>query len=125
MPENTPKDIEVVFSRDELSNRKRKEILSKLCNRIGEQNVSNKEIDRISYSRDCWPMSMRWMLEGKIVARPDYIVWPVTTQQVSDVLTLANEMEIPVINTPGYDYLYIRIAPCEVILSHCFDYSIL
>ena len=97
MPENAPKDIEVVFSREELPNRERKEILEKLRNRIGEQNVSDEEIDRISYSRDCWPMSIRWMLEGKIAARPDWIVWPITTKHVSEVIMLANEEEIPVI----------------------------
>jgi len=63
--------------------------------------VSDKESDRIVYSRDYWPISLRWELEGSIPALPDCIVWPETTAQVAEIIKLANREHIPVIPYGG------------------------
>jgi FAD/FMN-containing dehydrogenases len=76
---------------------KKREILQKLSNKVGPENVSDKEIDKIAYSKDYWPITLRWVLEGKTPALPDLIVWPENTKQVSDVVKIANEEEIPVV----------------------------
>ena len=97
---NSKKSIDkykVIYRKKELSEKKKKEILKKLCGILGPENVSDKEIDKISYSKDYWPIALRWMLEGKIPALPDYIVWPENTKHISDVIKLANEEEIPII----------------------------
>ncbi|UCE73799.1 MAG: FAD-binding oxidoreductase [Methanomassiliicoccales archaeon] len=60
--------------------------LKQLMEIVGEQNVVSDEIELICYSRD---MSVH---EGK----PDVIVFPGTTNEVSQILTLANEKKIPV-----------------------------
>jgi alkyldihydroxyacetonephosphate synthase len=87
----------VVYQREELPHEKKKEILTKLQKILGKKNVSDKEIDKISYSKDYWPIALRWTLEGKVAALPDFVVWPETADQVSRLVTLANEEEIPLI----------------------------
>jgi len=69
----------------------------KLCTILGEENVSNKEIDIFAYSKDYSPITTRWTLDGKLAALPDLIVWPENVKQVSALLAFLNESEIPVI----------------------------
>jgi FAD/FMN-containing dehydrogenases len=76
---------------------KKREILQKLRNKVGPENVSDKEIDKIAYSKDYWPITLRWVLEGKTPALPDLIVWPENTKQVSDVVKIADDEEIPIV----------------------------
>jgi len=59
--------------------------------------VSTGEADRIIYSRDYWPIALRWYLDGKLPALPDCIVWPESEGQVADIIKIANEYHTPVI----------------------------
>lgn len=70
------------------------EELSKI---LGKDNVSCKEIDLLAYSSDSTLISLNWMIEGKIAALPDLVVWPETTEQISAVLKVANEFKIPIV----------------------------
>ena len=63
---------------------------------VGENNVSTNKADLISSGRDYWPPSSIWMLEGKVPAMPQLVVWPHSTEEVSRLLALANELKIPV-----------------------------
>ncbi len=80
---------------------KRKNLVTKkIINRLSEitdDNVSTKEVDRVSYSKDYMPITLRWLLDGKLPALPDCIVWPENTSQVSEILKIANNEKIPVI----------------------------
>ncbi len=58
----------------------------KLKKIVGEQNVITDEIELICYSRD---MSVH-------VGKPEVIVFPNSTEEVSKILSLANENKIPV-----------------------------
>lgn len=69
----------------------------KLCEIFGVSNVSDKEIDIFSYSKDYSPISTRWTLDGKLAAQPDYIVWPDSVEQISQLLKFANQADVPVI----------------------------
>ncbi|MBU7033304.1 MAG: FAD-binding oxidoreductase [Theionarchaea archaeon] len=80
-----------------LSEEKRSAIRKSLEKIISKRNVSDTYLDRISYSKDYWPIALRWMLEGKIAALPDIITWPSTAEQISCILSLANDQHIPVI----------------------------
>ena len=64
---------------------------------VGADNISSGEIDLLSTCRDYWPVSSIWMLEGAVPALPQLVVWPQTTEEVSRILTLANEKKIPVV----------------------------
>ncbi|NHK32373.1 MAG: FAD-binding oxidoreductase [Asgard group archaeon] len=72
-------------------------VLKKLKEIFGESNVTDKEIDIFSYSKDYSPISTRWTLDGKMAAKPDFIVWPETVEQISQLLKFANETDVPVI----------------------------
>ena len=65
----------------------KKEIINKLKNIVGENNVHASKIDCLAYSRD---MSIH-------EAAPEAIVFPTTTEQVSKVVKIANKNRIPVI----------------------------
>ncbi|MBN1329392.1 MAG: FAD-binding oxidoreductase [Candidatus Heimdallarchaeota archaeon] len=68
-----------------------------LCYILGEENVSNKEIDIFAYSKDYSPITTRWTLDGKLATLPDFIVWPETVQQIANLLSYLNEKVIPVL----------------------------
>jgi len=59
--------------------------------------VSTKESDRIIYSKDYWPIALRWHLDGKLPALPDCIVWPENEEQVAEIIRIANERQVPVV----------------------------
>ena len=79
-----------------LSEEKKKEIFQKLGSKLGSENISDKEIDRIAYSKDYWPITLRWILEGKTPALPDLIVWPENREQVSEIIKTVNYGEIAI-----------------------------
>lgn len=64
---------------------------------ITNNKVSTREVDRVTYSKDYMPITLRWLLDGKLAALPDCIVWPENTSQVSEILKIANNEKIPVI----------------------------
>lgn len=63
-------------------------IRSRLCAIVGEDSVRDSANERHAYSYDATPI---------VTGAPDWIVFPQTTRQVSEVLRLANEERIPVI----------------------------
>ncbi len=64
---------------------------------IGAENVSANHVDLLSTCRDYWPVNSIWMLEGAVPALPQLVVWPQSTEEVSQLLALANEQRIPVV----------------------------
>ncbi len=78
-------------------------IYKQLISIVGEKNVSIKEIDKIAYGRDAFPLKIMQyrlpsILDGPF---PDYIVWVENVEQVSEILKLANKYKIPVIPYGG------------------------
>jgi FAD/FMN-containing dehydrogenase len=63
------------------------DILSRLVAICGPDRVSDKLADRICHTRDCGPSP------GGL---PAYVVRPTTTQEVSDIVRLANEVKTPI-----------------------------
>ncbi|MFO8133478.1 MAG: FAD-binding oxidoreductase [Thermoplasmatota archaeon] len=59
--------------------------------------VSTRESDRVVYGKDYWPISLRWLLDGRLPALPDAVVWPETVEHVAAVMQLANERGFPVV----------------------------
>jgi glycolate oxidase len=66
------------------------EIKRKICDIVGSENVLDSDIDRFGYSYDS---SFVPLLPAN---KPDIIVRPVTTDEVSRLLAIANEYAIPV-----------------------------
>ncbi len=59
--------------------------------------VSTSEADRVVYGKDYWPISLRWLLDGRLPALPDAVAWPENADQVARVMRLADERGFPVV----------------------------
>jgi alkyldihydroxyacetonephosphate synthase len=68
---------------------------------VGEENLSDAEFDKISYSKDAWPLRIMEVKRGVTEPRPDFIVWPLSVDQIVKIVKLANEKKIPVIPYGG------------------------
>ena len=68
---------------------------------VGQDNITDLECDLDSYSLDIWWPSRVWIIEGCKPPRPDFIVFPETTKQVSEVVKFANQNDIPIIPRGG------------------------
>lgn len=73
------------------------ELLNQLRDVLGGRRVSRSETDRINYGRDLWPRSLLEVRRGQVPHQPEMIVWPETTEEVSRVLRICNDMRVPII----------------------------
>ncbi|AIF70091.1 dehydrogenase [Palaeococcus pacificus DY20341] len=71
-------------------------VISKISSLLGNEKVSTKEVDLLSYSHDYWPITLHWMLEGKVPALPNAVVWPESTEDVVKVVKIAYEEKVPI-----------------------------
>jgi alkyldihydroxyacetonephosphate synthase len=63
---------------------------------LGTENVSRDEVECQAYVGDVSFLGMVMPRHDMEVDRPDFIVWPTTTEQVSRVLKVANTHKVPV-----------------------------
>jgi alkyldihydroxyacetonephosphate synthase len=91
------KDFELIYKKDRCEIKDKFDIKSKLSEIVGEKNVSDNDVDIFAYTKDTTLISLNWALEGKIAGLPDFIVWPETVEQISNIMKLANEEKIPII----------------------------
>jgi len=89
-------EFELIYKKNRYKIKDRNAIKSELVNIVGKQNVSNKKIDLLAYTRDTSMIALNWTIEGKIAGLADFIIWPETTEQISEVLKLANKEKIPI-----------------------------
>ncbi|MDD5502635.1 MAG: FAD-binding protein, partial [Candidatus Thermoplasmatota archaeon] len=101
------------YERKPLPENVRKEVRASLVAAIGEASVSDKEVDLAAYSRDFWPITLRWTLDGKFAALPDFIAWPENAEQVSAIIKLANKCKIPVIPFGEGSGVMGGVVPCN------------
>ncbi len=59
--------------------------------------LSVKELDRLAYARDQWPLGTVWARQGRVPRPPDAVVWPGTDDEVAKVIRLARELRLAVI----------------------------
>ena len=90
-------NFELIYKDNRVKIEDKPKIKAKLGEIVGIENISDNEIDILAYSKDTTLLTLNWTLEGKIAALPDFIVWPDNTEQISSILKLANEENIPVI----------------------------
>lgn len=58
---------------------------------------SSDELDRLSYARDCWPLALLWMRQGKIPPPPDAVIWPGNDEEVAAAIEVARKRKIALI----------------------------
>lgn len=71
-------------------------LLTELQDVVGPGHVSVSEADRIAHSVDFFWISRYWVHKGQTPVTPDYIVYPDSARQVSDVLKIAQYYKTPV-----------------------------
>jgi alkyldihydroxyacetonephosphate synthase len=91
------RDFELIYKENRIEIKDKSKIASKLAEIVGNENVSTKELDLLAYSKDSTLLSFNWEIEGKIAGLADFITWPETAKQISEILKLANKEKIPVI----------------------------
>ena len=69
---------------------------------VGEENVSTDEAELVINSMDSFP--------GEPV-KPDVVVWPESTEQVSKIVMYANEGMLTVDPRGGFSCLYCNVVP--------------
>lgn len=63
---------------------------------VSQDQISANPADLLANSRDYWPVNNIWMIEGAVPALPQLVVWPANTAEVSELLKLASQLQIPV-----------------------------
>ncbi|MGQ4872819.1 MAG: FAD-binding oxidoreductase [Promethearchaeia archaeon] len=89
-------NFEIMYKKERREIKNKEKIISKLKEILGEENVSYNEIDLLAYSKDTTLITLNWEIQGKLAALPDIITFPETAEQISAILKLANEENIPV-----------------------------
>ena len=78
-------------------------IRSELTDIVGDEFVCNCDADAFGHSIDYYWIPEMWHDRGMETPKPDFIVHPATSQEVSKIVKLANHYKIPVIPWGGAD----------------------
>lgn len=70
--------------------------IKKLSEKLGNKKISIKPADLFSYSHDYWLITFHWLLQGKVPAFPDVVVWPESREDVVEIVKIAHEEGVPV-----------------------------
>ena len=89
-------NFEIIYDENRCVIKDKENLVSKLREFLGEDNVSTEDIDIIAYSKDSTLIALNWAIQGKLAGLPDVIIWPKTVEQISQILKIANEEKIPV-----------------------------
>jgi len=77
------------------------EFVRELVSIVGEEHISQKQAQKLIYSRDILPRETISLQQGKTPAPPHLIVWPGSTEEVRALIHLANQFQIPIIPLGG------------------------
>ena len=79
----------------------RDELYKRIESVVGSDHVTITETDAVLNAHDAWPLSEAKIRAGELLPVADLVAFPGSTEEVSQVLKIANEMEIPVIPVGG------------------------
>ncbi|MCK5390556.1 MAG: FAD-binding oxidoreductase, partial [Candidatus Thorarchaeota archaeon] len=84
-----------------LDSKTKKKLYDRLVSIVGEEHVTQQETDRVLNAHDCWPLSEAKIRAGELLPLADMIVFPASSEEISQILIVANDLEIPVIPVGG------------------------
>ena len=84
-----------------LEGKKRAAIAKQIADIIGDENVTIHETDAILNAHDASPLSAAKIRAGEKLPLADIIAFPVSAEEVSQVLQICNDKKIPVIPVGG------------------------
>lgn len=89
-------ELELIYKENRRLIKNKDNVISRLIEIVGEKNVSTKEVDILPYTKDMTLITLNWSIQGKLAGLPEIITWPETTDQIVEILKLANKENIPV-----------------------------
>ncbi|MFW9945036.1 MAG: FAD-binding oxidoreductase, partial [Candidatus Sifarchaeia archaeon] len=81
--------------------KKKAELTARLSEIVGPENVTTNETDMVLNAHDAWPLSEAKIRAGELLPTADWVVFPGSTEEVSEVLNVANKMKVPVTPVGG------------------------
>ncbi|MFX1415664.1 MAG: FAD-binding oxidoreductase [Promethearchaeota archaeon] len=84
-----------------LEPKKKAELVEKISAVVGSENVTTKVTDLVLNAHDAWPLSETKIRVGELLPTADLVVFPGSTEEVSKVLKVSNEMKVPVTPVGG------------------------
>ncbi len=72
-------------------------VISEISELVGSERISTDEIKKLAYGKDYWVISNLMTLNGIQPTLPDLIVWPNTSNEITQILKIASKYQIPVI----------------------------
>ncbi len=76
-------------------------VRSELEEVVGSAHISTRESDRLVYSCDWFWLPQMWLDRGERTPPPDYVVHPGSPEEISEIMSIANNYEIPVVPWGG------------------------
>ncbi len=86
-----------------------------------EMVVTETDNELAIHSYDCWPVAVKWKMQGKQPYPPDVIVRPKSTQEVSQIIKWADQHDVPI--TPWGAGSSVTGAPLPLKGGICLDIS--
>jgi len=80
------KDFNLIYKENRSEIKDKSNIKLKLIEAIGEKNVSTEDVDILAYTKDTSMIAYNWTIQGMIAGLPDFITWPETVEQISEIL---------------------------------------
>jgi alkyldihydroxyacetonephosphate synthase len=84
-----------------LDSRTKTELVERIEAIVGREHVTANETDAVLNAHDAWPLSEAKIRAGELLPLADLIVFPSSTEEVSQVLRIANELKVPVVPVGG------------------------
>jgi len=84
-----------------LDSKTKAKLYERLVTIVGEEHVTQLETDRVLNAHDAWPLSQAKIRAGEMLPLADMIVFPASSEEVSQILIVANDLEVPVIPVGG------------------------
>ncbi|MHA1575765.1 MAG: FAD-binding oxidoreductase, partial [Candidatus Thorarchaeota archaeon] len=84
-----------------LDSKTKKKLYDQLVSIVGKEHVTQQETDRVLNAHDAWPLSQAKLRAGEMLPLADMIVFPASSAEVSQILVVANDLEIPVTPVGG------------------------
>ena len=84
-----------------LDEKTKAEAVRRISEVVGPEHVTVHETDRVLNAHDAWPLSEAKIRAGEILPLADMVVFPSSTEEVSEVLKIANDLRIPVVPVGG------------------------
>lgn len=88
-------------------------LYGQLTSIVGAERVSYSTADRVLYSHDILPTAYNWIKAGILPYVPDFVVWPETAEEISEIVRLANAQRIPVVPFGGGSATLAGISPLK------------